>query len=321
MPNYKDYELLNESLRYMGDSFSRQRQNNRENSNRVRALDTADRRTEIEDRHYKDATATADERNRITDQRDTAATALANRRMDEGQTEAWLTGEDGGTIMYRGNPQGLQTLQEQAAARGKPLKMTDKPQNKPKIGSFRTQTPLGELTLNVDTPNDVPSVVDLITKLGGKAKEQGSFNTAPSYNTEYQTRLESAVANAATPEEAAAAQRKLEIFKSQRTNPGDSETVTERYPAVTEAPEIPGQPAHGIGPWRKPATPPIPAQAAAPERTVTRRVPVGGSIAPPPAAAPAAGGKVRVINPAGQVGSIPAGQVPAALQQGYKLAK
>lgn len=310
MPSYKDYELINESMRYMGNSFANTRQKNIENALRARALDTADRRTNIEDQRYTDANK------------------LATQRLDEGQTEAWLTGEDGGTVQYRGNPRGLQALQDQAAAKGKPLKLIDEPKKRANIGSFRTVTPLGELTFNLETPADVDKVMGLAKQVGGQGHQPGGFNTAQSWNTEYQSKLEDAVKNATTPEEAALAARKLEIFKAQRPNPEDTETVTEKYPAIAEQPEIPGTPAHGIPFFKTPATPPIPAVIGSPERTVTRKVPLGAGI--PPAAVPApmpatpksvnrrADGKIHVVNDKGQVGWQTVD--PTNLPPGYQLA-
>lgn len=317
MPSYKDYELINESMRYMGNSFANTREKNIENALRARALDTADRRTNIEDQRYTDANK------------------LAQQRLDEGQTEAWLTGEDGGTVQYRGNPRGLQALQDQAAAKGKPLKLIDEPKKRANIGSFRTVTPLGELTFNLETPADVDKVMGLAKQVGGQGHQPGGFNTQQSWNTEYQSKLEDAVKNSRTPEEAAANARKLEIFKAQRTNPTDMDTVITKYPAIEAQPGIPGKPAHGIPFFKTPATPPIPAVIGAPERTVTSKVP-RGTIAVPqgagtaPAALPApmpatpksvnrrADGKIHVVNQAGQTGWLTAD--PTNLPPGYTLA-
>lgn len=281
--NYKDVEMLNESMRYMGNSFANSRQRNIENAQRTRALDTADRRTDVEDKRYTDA---AD---------------LADRRLSEGTTEAWLSGEDGGTVMYRGNPQGLQTLQDQAAAKGKPLKLVDRPDKKANIGSFRTVTPLGELTFNLNTPDEVDHVMGLAKQIGGQSKP--GFNTAPTFNTEYQSKLEQDVANATTPEAAALAQRKLQIFKSQRPDPEGTETVSEKYPAQDAAPAMPAVPGshRTILGMTIPGTtvPPqaaVPERVAMPERTVTRKVPTGGQPgpaipAPMPTVAPQAAGQ------------------------------
>lgn len=310
MPTFRDFEMLNESMTRTGQTFRQARQDELEMQLRTRALDTADRRSDLEDRRQK----------------------AVEEKVDQGQVESWLTGDDGALVQYRGNPNGLQQLQEQAAARGKPLKLTKAPDRKANIGSFRTQTPLGELTFHLDSPDQVETVMGMAAKAGGTGKQPGEFNTRATRDTEYQAQLEAAVEAATTPEEAATAARRLAIFKENRGGPAETETITERFPAVEGQDAIPETPERGWGPFKKPAIPAKPAVPAVPERSVSRRVPVGTAnvpqAAPMPTAptAPAApkvlrraDGKIRVRAANGTLGW--ANVDPNNLPAGYTLAQ
>ena len=315
MATFRDYEMLNEALTRTGQTFRQARQDKLENALRTRALDEAAERTKVADQHYE-------------------AQAQAQR---EGETEAWLTGADGGVVQYKGNPNGLRALQTQAEQRGKPLTLTGRPQTPARIGSFRTQTPMGEMTFYMNSPQEVESVMGLAKQIGGTSPQSGpgEFNTRRKAETEYQSKLEADVSNAQTPEAAAAAARKLAIFKESAAA-GDKppmDTVTEHFDAVPPTEAIPAKPPIGHLWWKKPGTEAIPATPGTPATSIRREVPAGTQpgapmpTVPPGAALPKgatpqptrrADGKIRVMGPDGKTGW--SSSSPAELQAaGYKI--
>lgn len=109
-----------------------------------------------------------------------------------------------------------------------------------------------------------------------------------------------------------------------KSKDGDTETITETYPAVpaTEAmPEIPGK--SGFFGWG--ATPKIPAvsaKPAVPQRRVEYKQPRVSSIQAAgtdvaPAVVPTTPDRVPVRSPSGKTGTIPLSQLPQALAEGY----
>lgn len=103
-----------------------------------------------------------------------------------------------------------------------------------------------------------------------------------------------------------------------KPDPTQFEEVTEKVPGAEGSPEIPAQPGtglRGVLGLGKAAQPAVPAVPGVPERTIKRKVPIGG--APAPAAAPSSG-SVQVQHPDGRTGTIPAANLPAALKAGFK---
>lgn len=245
---HADVEMLQNSMRGLGGAFRQGRldsearkQHDIENSLRERSLKASEQRASAQ---------------------------------DAGEVEAYLTGDDGGVVQYKGQPKGLQTVLDEAAKKGKPLTVSKAPTKAPNIGSFTTQTPLGQFTFHLNNTEDVDKVSALAKQIGGQ-KAGGEFKTAPIANAQHLKQLQAAVAAAQTPAEKTAAQQDLDTFTElvQRSRPEDTETVTDVYKGKDEVPEVP-ESTSGFGPWKKtiPGTPAIPAQ---PERRVTRKVPVG----------------------------------------------
>ncbi len=267
---HQDVEMLNNSMRYAGGAFRQTRLDNEqlrqqgiENDLRRRTLEAGQQRTDL------------------------AAS---------GEVDAFLSGEDGGVVQYKGSPQGLQKVMEEAQTKGKPLRQVSAPTKKPSIGTFTTHTPLGDFTFHLNDAAEVDKVSQLAKSIGGKQKEAGKFNTAPIANAEHMESLWAALAAAKTPDEKAAAQQKLDTFTEMaRKGPDDDmETVTEDYEAVPGTPEIPEQPAEkwtflGIDGLAKdkPAVPGIPGTPGLPKRHVTYKQPKGTAGQKPEASAPA----------------------------------
>lgn len=97
------------------------------------------------------------------------------------------------------------------------------------------------------------------------------------------------------------------------------DTVTEVFPGSEAVPE------HSKGGFFGLGSKTVPATEATPERRVTRKVPMGSPVEDrdksngTATASSNASGKVRMINPDGVAGMVPANQVEAAKAQGYKL--
>lgn len=259
-----DVENLNNSMRYAGGAFRQARldadnlkQQQIENDLRARTLQAGEDRT-----------------------------ALAAA----GEVEAYLSGEDGGVVQYKGSPQGLQKVLGEAAAKGKPLRQVSAPTKPATIGTFSTHTPLGDFTFHLNDVKDVDHVSELARQIGGKQKESGQFNTAPIANAAHLESLQAAVDAAKTPDEKAQAERKLATFmdlvKAQRPSPEDYETVTEDYDAQEAIPPTPADPGSKgfLGFGARPPTPGSPGTPAVPKRHISYKQPRGTGLAAPVAA-------------------------------------
>lgn len=108
--------------------------------------------------------------------------------------------------------------------------------------------------------------------------------------------------------------------------PTPMDTITERQPAVPGSagqPAVPARPASRFFGIPVPFTgtagsPGVPAVAASPARTITRHVPAGSEApGPAPVKKPASEGRVRMRNPSGRVGTLPADQVEDAEAAGW----
>ena len=183
--NFRDVEMLQSSMRGLGDSFAQNRQESE--ARKQREIDNSLRQRMLENQEKTMA------------------------RAEAGTTEAWLTGDDGGLVHYKGTPDGLQKVLQGAQQQGKTLKMTQPPQKRASIGSFSTSTPLGDFTFHMDSPEDVDKVMEQAKKIGG-AKKGGDFKTAPIANAEHIASLQAAIDQATTPAEKMKAEQALQTF-------------------------------------------------------------------------------------------------------------
>ena len=246
---YQDVEMLNNSMRYAGGAFRQTR------------LDAEQLKQQQIENELRERTLKAGQ-----DRTDLAAA---------GEVSAYLSGEDGGMVEYKGSPQGLQKVMSEAAAKGKPLRQVSAPTKPATIGTFSTHTPLGDFTFHLNDVKDVDHVSELARQIGGKQKESGQFNTAPIANAAHLESLQAAVDAAKTPDEKAQAERKLATFmdlvKAQRPDPEDYETVTEDYDAQEATPPTPADPGSKgfLGFGARPPTPGTPGTPPTPRRHIS----------------------------------------------------
>lgn len=279
--------MLNRSMGNLGDSFRQNRQDSE--ARKQRDIENSLRERQLKNQEQ------------------------SQQRAEAGQTEAWLTGDDGGLVHYKGTPDGLQQVLDGAQQKGRTLRVTQPPKSKASIGSFTTSTPAGDFTFHLDSPEDVDKVMEQAKKMGG-TKKGGEFKTAPIANAEHLASLQDAVTQATTPEAKAKAEQALESFnqlvKASKTDPTEYETVTEDDPGFEGKEAVPGvPPSHReifgikIPGTSNPGTPGTPAIPARPKQSVSYKRPRGAAMTPPPTmpnAAPAPAAESNVAGKAPQ---------------------
>lgn len=253
---YQDVAMLNNSMANMGNAFRQSRLDSE--AIKSRQIEDDLRRQTLDLARGRDA------------------------REAQGEAAACLTGDDGGIVEFKGTPDALNKVLEQARARGQHLRVTEAPKKKASIGTFTTQTPLGEFTFHLDDEAAVDKVTALAKQIGGARKQQGEFKTAPMANSEHLAKLQEAVDLATDPAEKSKAEQALASFKA--LLPGNKQDPEEFATETTEYPEVPAQPGTPAIPEKKhwfranePAVPEVPATAGQPARKVTRKVRLDGT--------------------------------------------
>lgn len=251
--NYKDIELLNNSMRYAGQAFDTTRQQGIENALRTRGMDIAQERNKIADKHYQEESDYNKERNRIADERAQAGAANADQRAQQKEDNDFLT------QIFKANSEGQITDYD---AVNKALR------EHPRLGATGIQ-------------------------IGPPAARHGAFQTAETRNTEYESTLQDAIDQATDPAAKAKLQSKLDLFRANKSarRPGEDEaTVTEHTPAVEGSPAVPEVPGSkgffGIGATK--AVPAIPAVPSQPARSISYKAKIDPKTGKPvvPSAAP-----------------------------------
>lgn len=300
--NYKDVEMLQNSMQNLGNSFAQNRQLKEQREQRSIENSLRERM--------------------LTNQE------AAQKRSSSGRVTTYLQGLDGVVLGFEGDPTALQTFQAESEAKGKPLKSVSKPAAGAHPWQIAGNFPSAKVTAYARDFQEAQKVLDEFGKAGAKSEQPGQMETADTRRAIYEAALER---DAATDP---AKKRELEIFranKASKTDPTEYETVTEDDPGFEGKEAVPGvPPSHReifgikIPGTSNPGTPGTPAIPARPKQSVSYKRPRGAAMTPPPTvpnAAPATAEKVRVIAPDGTPGMIPRQQLDAALAQGYKLAK
>jgi phage-related minor tail protein len=160
--NYKDVALLNGSIDSLGQSLlhsrmlqQQQASTQGEQALRGQQIGVEQQRAQTDDdfrkaqlEHYKSMEDKAD---------------AASERAGKGSVDAWLQSDDGGTMNFKGPPDALQSMQDQAEAAGKPLTRVDAPKTPAPYAEVRKTLADGSVvsfhTRNQDEFNNVSAFV------------------------------------------------------------------------------------------------------------------------------------------------------------------
>lgn len=238
----------------------------------------AERRAEEERKRRDDIELAI--RQRLLDAEDRRMTAEEGRQniLAQGTTEAWLQGKDGGVIRFTGPQSGLDFILQQARTQGSPLQKVAPPSQRPQFGTWKTSTPLGDIEVQLKTPEDLDQLPVHAKKIGAGPLHQQASSYGPIQVDKQATDLEDqadqleAQANTlpagSDPADLIRQAKRLRTRAADlRSTMGDVRTTVE---TTAEVPPTSGEPATSgfLGIGAKPAIPPTPGQ---PRRTVTTR--------------------------------------------------
>lgn len=265
MANRADWEMLQQSLGNLGNSFvvNRELAERKDDKEKDRQLRQSLMDEQVAAR--KDASAAQSEHYK--------AEGAHWKQMEGGQVDVSLQTEDGkGTMHWKGNPDGLKAFMENSAAHGSPLHAINPADVKPpKLGSYEMTTPFGKVKMDVADETQLTHITDLARKMGATSGTASTAAAAPG-SAIYEKSTGKVLGN---------------VPSAARINAEKPDVVEEDYPEVKPKPAVPAKPAatHWFRP-DEPAVAEVPAVPGSPAHKIKRFIPpgAGASNAAPPSA-------------------------------------